>query len=209
MEEQIFIEDFDAVDVIVQQAANKLWKKSYKICWHVFGSFEDTVQTGWTALFASKKARAILAEPIEGNKGLINTIAYRGMIDYVRSVLGRENQDSAKRLQLYRTTRYMDFYKVDKNGNEYNNDELLDIIMPRHECGDPESLLIAATMQKDIDTFLNNRLSRRDKMIMDYIYKHDLTSREIGKKFAITESRVSQVKSKAIKLTQKRFANDI
>ena len=64
MEEQIFIEDFDAVDVIVQQAANKLWKKSYKICWHVFGSFEDTVQTGWTALFASKKARAILAEPI-------------------------------------------------------------------------------------------------------------------------------------------------
>jgi RNA polymerase sigma factor (sigma-70 family) len=210
MNTTIYVEDFDLVDKIIQQAAQKLWKKSYKTCWHVFSSFEDSTQVAWTALCSSRKSQEILAQSIKGKEGLINTIAYRGMVDYIRSVIGRKDKPNSDRsLQLFRTTRYMDFYKSDKYGHEYNPEDLLDIIMPQKECEDPESLLIASTMQKEIDIFLNSKLSRKDKMIMDYIHKKDLTMKEVGKKFAITESRVSQIKAKAIKLAQEKFANDI
>ena len=206
MNNQIHIEDFEAINKIVAQAASKLWKKSYRMCWHVFSSFEDTTQVGWTALCAKKSSQAAIALPIDGNEGLINTIAYRGMVDYMRSVIGRkDNPNSDRSLQLYCTTRYMDYYKNNKNGDEYSSDDLLDLIMPQVELKTPESLLIASTMQKDIDDFLISKLNRREKMIMDHIFKDDYTQKEVSKKFAVTESRISQIRTKAIEKARERF----
>jgi len=208
MNKQIHIEDFDIVSDMVDAAARKIWSKSYKMCWHVFGEFEDTTQVGWAAICGKKSAREIVAKSAEGNHGLILTIAYRGMLDYVRSVVGRENAENCDRkLQLFRTTRYMDYcLKSNSRGKITNHNDMLDYIMPM-ETKTPESILIASSLQQEIDAFLNKKLNRKDKMIMDYIFKNDIGQREIGKKFKITESRVSQIKAKAIKHAKAKFAD--
>lgn len=209
MSDPVHIEDFEIVNDMVDAAARKIWRKSYHICLYVFGAFEDVTQVGWAALCAKKSARAIISKPADGQQGLIQTIAYRGMIDYIRSVIGRQDTENcARKLKLFRTTYYMDYFmKSDPNGMITNHDEMLDYIMPKAETETPESLTMAAALQSEIDNFLNKKLNRKDKMIMDYMYKMDLSQREIGEKFSMTESRVSQIKKKAIQQARDKFAN--
>jgi len=53
----------------------------------VFGSIEDAEQVGWVRMIESKKIKEILQnDEVSNNEGLIVTIAYRGMMDYIRSV---------------------------------------------------------------------------------------------------------------------------
>lgn len=208
--EEVKVKDFDIVNDMVNAAAKKIWSKAYRMCWHVFGDFEDSIQVGWTALCARKSARDILAKSAENNKGLIKTIAYRGIIDYIRSSVGREDAKNCdKKLQLYKTTRYMDYYNETSHDGVISYDELLDFIIPIQAYDEPtiETDLIQTSLQKEIDDFLNSTLNRREKMIMDHIYKKDMNNEEVSKAFSLTAGRISQIKTKAINQARKRFAN--
>jgi RNA polymerase sigma factor (sigma-70 family) len=180
---------------LVNVAAKKIFIKHPKfITYHVFGALEDAEQVGWVRVFESKKMKEIIdSDDIDNNAGLIVTILYRGMVDYIRSVAGREGRNgkaSPKQMQILLTTRYMDYYANDE-GDDYD----LPIPCPKNS----ESQIVGDILAKEIEEFMNKKLSRRDKMIMDYLFKEGMTGKEIGKKFAVTESRIAQIKEKAVK----------
>lgn len=208
-DKSMHIEDFEAVDKMVKAAARSLWKKAYKMCWHVFSSMEDCEQVGWTAICARKSSRELVSKSIKGKKAFIRTIAYSGMQDYIRSAIGRKDSGSYKYLQITHTTRYMDYYVAGKNGGgldyDISSDERLDLILPKDKLPDPESILIEKTLQKDIDDFFIRKLNTRDKMMLDHFFKKDMNLKEIAKEFGVTESRASQVNIKSIKYAQWRF----
>jgi RNA polymerase sigma factor (sigma-70 family) len=146
-------------------------------------------------MIESKKIKEILNSDkgIEGNEGLIVTIAYRGMIDYIRSVAGREGKTgktSGKAQQIFMTSYYMDYYSNDDG-------DLMDMPFPCKKNSGTK--IYEHLLAKEIDQFMEDKLSKREKMIMDHIYKDGLKQKEIGKLFSVTESRINQVKTKAIK----------
>jgi len=205
---RVRVSDQEKINKLVKSAASKLWKKAYSLCWHVFSEFEDLEQVGWVRLCESEKLRTIIAGDIKGKEGLIRTAAYRGMIDYVRSVIGREDvENCARHLQLYRTTRYMDYYgKVNADGMTLSPDDILDHMLPEPLYqATTEDAVIRNSLQAQISDFMNKRLSRRDKMIMDYLYQDGHTQKDAGKLFEVTESRISQVHKKAIKKIRKNL----
>ena len=200
------IKDFDKFEDLIDQTAKTLWKRSYRLCNHVFGMIEDMKQVGWTRMLESKKGRELLEVGVEGQQGLICTIVKRGMLDYIRSVLGREDQNSSKGLQLYMTTYYMDYY-LEGHGSPH---DMLDIMLPseNREEKSPENTVIAKLLLEEVEEFMRNKLSRRDKMIMDYLHKNDHNRKEVGKKFKVTESRVSQLRTKAIQKVRQKYAQE-
>lgn len=204
---QAVINDFDKVNKLVKSAAKKFWSKAYHLCWHVFSEFEDLEQVGWVRLCESKKLRDLISKDIKGKEGLIRIAAYRGMVDYARSVIGREDTKSARGLQLYKTTRYMDYYSKFKSENEVVNvDDILDYMLPESTQETHEDVLVYQSIQKEIDDFMNKKLSKREKMIMDYIYVNGETMKDVGKLFKVSDSRISQIHTNAIKAAQKKFA---
>lgn len=190
-------ERLEEVSKLLRQTAFKFWKRSYHVSRYVFHSIEDTMQVGWVRLLESKKGCELLSNT-EGNAGLICHIAKRGMQDYVRSVLGREGKDSAKSLKLT-TTYYMDYYENDQG-------DLMDIPI-EHATVSIEQQVIEKQIMSELDEFMRKRLSRRDKLIMDYLYREGKTAREITKKFSMTESRISQIRSKCIDELRSKYGS--
>lgn len=180
---------------LVNTAAKKLFRKHHRsITNHVFGSIEDAEQVGWVRMVESKKIKEILEnDAVKDNEGLIVTIAYRGMIDYIRSVAGREGKTgkaSGKAQQIFMTSYYMDYYS-----NE--DGDLMDI--PFSCKKNDGAKIYEHVLANEIEEFMKKKLSKREKMIMDYIYKGGLKQREVSKLFSVTESRITQMKDKAIK----------
>ena len=196
--EKIKILRYDEINEALKKTAYIMWKKAWSMCYHVFYNIEDAVQVMWTRLLESKKGRElIILDDISDYVGLIVTIAKRGMLDYIRSVLGREGKNDHRKGVLY-TTYYMDYLEGDSDP--------FDIMLPAQDTS-PEKAAIRNNMMKEISTFLNNRLSRRDRMIVSYVFNNKLSMKEIGEKFSITESRVSQLTGKTMKELKKEFAN--
>ena len=160
----------------------------------MFGSIEDAEQVGWVRMIESKKIKEILQnDEVSNNEGLIVTIAYRGMMDYIRSVAGREGltgKASAKSQQIFMTSYYMDYYSNDDG-------DLLDMPFPCKKNSGAK--IYEHILANEIEEFMRNKLSKREKMIMDHIYKDGFNQKEVGKLFSVTESRINQVKTKAIK----------
>ena len=68
---------------------------------------------------------------------------------------------------------------------------------PRDGAPDPQSSL-SATEQKEALAEAIARLPDREKLVVTLYYYEELTLREIGEVLGVTESRVSQLHTKAI-----------
>ena len=188
--------DMDKMSDLMNVAAKKLFIRYPKfLTHHVFSELQDAEQVGWVRMLESKKIKEIMKESaIDGNEGLIITIAYRGMIDYIRSVTGREGKRSRREQQVVMTTYYMDYYSS-KDGGDRD--------MPLYSTRDNGKTMVEQLLAKEVNKFMRKTLSCREKMIMDYLFKDDMTQREAGKKFKVTESRINQIKTQAIKTISK------
>lgn len=177
---------------LVNKAARTYYSKSYyKIRQYVFAEFEDIEQTIWVGLLSRKNIVSILND-IEGNEGLIVTVAQRAIIDYVRTIIGRDRKDkdgnyiTNKKSTWFAEINHMTFENED--GEEYS--------IQVSDEGEGQKLMFEETVKKEIDDFLKSKLSRREKMIYDYVKSGKITMKEAGKYFSITESRISQIKKK-------------
>lgn len=199
MVERLVISNYQGINDLVRQTAFKYWRKSWRVSNYVFASIDDVMQVCWVRLLESKKGRELITQDIEGFQGLICTIAKRGIQDYVRSHLGREGK-SSKNDRIF-TTYYMDYLESDSG-------DIVDLPIAS-ATRSIEDELIKKQMLSELNDFMNRKLSRRDKMIMDYLYKNDATAKEVGEKmFNITESRVSQIRTQAIKQLRNKFSGD-
>ena len=195
----MLVDHMEKMTDLMNIAAKKLYIRYPKfLTQHVFGGLEDAEQVGWVRMLESKKIQELVElETLKGNEGLIITIDYRGMIDYIRSVAGREgrgDKQSKKQQQILMTTYYMDYYQS-KNGESRD--------LPIYSTQTNDVTMVEEILAKEVNEFMRKKLSRKDKMIMDYIYQCDLTQKEVGKEFKVSESRINQIKTQAIRTVRR------
>ena len=196
MVDKLHIHDFAKVKKIVEQTAQKYWGRNYKVSQYVFGTVEDARQVCWVRLFESKTARQIISEDIGESGGLISIIAKRGMQDYVRSTLGRNGH--ANNSKACYTTYYMDYYNTGEN-------DIVDLPLADLRVS-VEDAVIEKKLYEELMDFINNKLSRQERMVMNYIYKDGQKMKKIGRDlFSVTESRISQIKRKALDKLRKQY----
>lgn len=170
-----------------------------KIIHYVFGYFEDIEQQVWQAILSDKDLIRLTNEPIDGNEGMIVTIAYRRMIDHIRSTIGRKT-DGTTHPKVKGVLRTQDLYT---QADPESGDLEIQIPCSRHTPATVDDHVLAS----EVEAFMRSKLSRREKMIMDYLYQKDMGGREVGKKFSLTKGRISQVRKQAISKLQE-FLND-
>ena len=185
--------DHGKLDDLIEKAVRSFYKRNNQhLMYHAFGEFEDAMQVGWTRLLEAKKARALIAKDISGFEGLITVIVQRGLVDYMRTHLGR----SGKGLPDYKgngvlaTTYYMDYYTNEDGG-------IMDLPMPSPQ--DVEEEVITSALAEQIRAFMAAKLNPREKMMLEMHTDRGMTMREIAKMMYVTESRVSQVVAKSKK----------
>ena len=202
MVDKTFLENYPAIDKLVRQTAHVYFRKSYRISKYVFSTVEDAQQVGWVRLLESKRASELMAGDITGSEGLLCKIAQFGMKDYVRTVLGRDGKSNKnyKGKGKLATTYYMDYFNNDDN-------DTFDLPIASNDPS-AEEVLIREQLMNELQGFMENKLSRRDKIIMDYLYKKEMTADEVGGRFAITESRVSQIRSAALEKLRDKYARE-
>ena len=201
------IPDYEQVNDIVNRYAKSYWKKSaHKIRDYVFEGLDDVMQSCWVVLIERKQARKLIEkEELEASDiATLTTIMKRGLIDYIRTHVGRyqEGKDTNKSIFMF-TTYYMD----------YTADETSDIVDFAFEDQSPavkvEDLVIQKSLQEQLNSFLSNRIKPRELQIYDLVTKEGRTMKEVGRPFYITESRVSQICEKVRKKIDKDFSGKI
>jgi RNA polymerase sigma factor (sigma-70 family) len=201
------IPDYGQVNDLVNKYAKSYWKKSaLKVRDYVFQDLDDVMQSCWVILIERKQARRLLEkEELEDNdKATLTTIMKRGLVDYIRTHVGRyyEGKDTNKSTFMF-TTYYMD----------YTADETSDIVDFAFQDQSPmakvEDVVIQKSLQEQLDSFLSNRIKPRELQIYDLVSKEGRTMKEVGRSFYITESRVSQICEKVRKKIDKDFGGKI
>jgi len=91
----------------------------------------------------------------------------------------------------------------DSSGDQVS---LLDTIQD-HDAPDPESLVDAGELKDRVADAIA-RLPEREKLVIALYYYENLTLREIGEVLGVTESRVSQLHTKAVLRLRSKLAGD-
>jgi RNA polymerase sigma factor (sigma-70 family) len=192
---------------LVNMYAKSYWKKSpIKVRNFVFQDLDDIQQSCWVCLIERKQARKLLEKEdlTDKEQGLLVTIMKRGLVDYIRTHVGRytEGKDTNKSTFLF-TTHYMD----------YVADEASDIIDFAFHDPSPsakvEDAVIQKSLQEQLDSFLSNKIKPRELQIYDLVSKEGRTMKEVGRSFYITQSRVSQIVEKVRNKIDKDFGGKI
>jgi RNA polymerase sigma factor for flagellar operon FliA len=95
------------------------------------------------------------------------------------------------------------------NTNDQNGDSvsLLDTL-PDHSTPSPETVVDQGELRDRIATAIA-ALPEREKLVIALYYYENLTLREIGEVLGVTESRVSQLHTKAVLRLRGKLANEL
>jgi RNA polymerase sigma factor for flagellar operon FliA len=110
-----------------------------------------------------------------------------------------------KLLDKTKTVTFLDIEAIRKRMPDGNEDDLFDLIADDGEI-DPFNL-INKTEIKEILIKAINALPEKEKIVISLYYYEDLTMREIGEIMGYTESRVSQMHTKAMLRLRARLAS--
>lgn len=179
------------------------WRKSFpKIRNYVFADINDVRQVAWLGILERKVTRQMIEDGINGNEGLLATIVSRSIIDYVRHIVGRANKDnSGEYLNNKKSVWKSEFHFMEYN--DYNSD-FIPFELPSKDA--PVDAQVAENILKqEIEDFISSKLNKGERMIYQYIKSGKMSARDAGKKFKLTESRISQVKSNAENKIKKHF----
>lgn len=223
---QIAIFDFDTLNELVQKTVRSFYKRHLpKLNYLAFGEFEDAVQIAWTRLIESVQARDIIIGNISGKEALLVTIMKNGLIDYMRSRIGRD-ENTHKSKGMFATTYYMDYYRTsdtvidlpikDRRYTPENFDRAILVSQLLDDWKEEErKVKIREKMQRDIEQFIRKKkekqekrkkreLTDQEKNTLKLMVHWGMDQREIGRSLGLTESRVSQIVKKGIdKLKEK------
>jgi RNA polymerase sigma factor for flagellar operon FliA len=129
----------------------------------------------------------------------------------VESKLGREARD--KEIAMQMEVSIEEYYHILQDTNSVH---LLSIDQPDHdELSEdrmvsnrmtPFSELVESGFQESLVNEISN-LPEKEKLVMSLYYDEELNLREIGEVLSVSESRVSQIHSQAIKRIRSRMAD--
>jgi RNA polymerase sigma factor (sigma-70 family) len=188
------IKNPELITELVNKYAKSYWKKSpIKVRNFVFQDLDDVMQSCWVVLIERKQARKLLEkeEMEDSDKATLTTIMKRGLVDYIRTHVGRytEGKDTNKSTFLF-TTHYMD----------YVADDTSDIVDFTFHDPSPsakvEDVVIQKSLQEQLNSFLSNKIKPRDLQIYDLVSKEGRMMKEVSRAFYIRESGVSQIVEK-------------
>jgi RNA polymerase sigma factor for flagellar operon FliA len=159
------------------------------------GSMLDEIRKGdWTPRSVYRKSRAVSEA-----------------INQVESKLGREARD--KEIAMQMEVSIEEYYHILQDTNSVH---LLSIDQPDHdELSEdrivsnrmtPFSELVESGFQESLVNEISN-LPEKEKLVMSLYYDEELNLREIGEVLSVSESRVSQIHSQAIKRIRSRMAD--
>ena len=217
------IPDYEEIEDFVDKLGRDFIKKNHKSIWyHSFGDLDDIKQVIWTRFLEVKKARELIYTSIKGNKGLLTTIAKRGLIDYVRTQIGRQLEKGkySKKGTLLNSTYYMDYYESEDGG-------FFELPVPdkRYSIENIENAVVLNEIRRnyienkisnDISSWLNKRekrkkyereLTDKEKHVLYLSVEMGMTMKQIGRNLEITESRVSQIYAKSIETLKRKYAD--
>ena len=138
----------------------------------------------------------------------------------LRNLLDREptNNEVAKKLgvskesahKLIRETRKCTIISTEdiKNYSEKERTKILDSISSSNPLQSPSNSFIQKDVRENLVKVLSELRANERKIIMLY-YFEDLSYKEIGEKLSLTESRISQLHTQAIRKLRKEFSNEI
>ncbi len=159
------------------------------------GSMLDEIRKGdWTPRSVYRKSRAVSEA-----------------INQVESKLGREARDEEIAIQM--EVSIEEYYHILQDTNSVH---LLSIDQPDHDelAEDrmvsnrmtPFSELVESGFQEALVGEISS-LPEKEKLVMSLYYDEELNLREIGEVLSVSESRVSQIHSQAIKRIRSRMAD--
>ena len=97
--------------------------------------------------------------------------------------------------------------------NNDNNSSTLEEFIEASNYKSPDSLAMDATLQKDIETLLDNNLDKKEAEVIRFRYglgnKIPLSLKEIGNRFNLTKERIRQIEKNAIKRLQQHSSRKI
>jgi len=159
------------------------------------GSMLDEIRKGdWTPRSVYRKSRAV-----------------SDAINQVESKLGREARDEEIAEQM--DVSIEEYHHILKDTNSV---QLLSIDQPDHDelsedrmvsnSMTPFSELVESGFQESLVSEISN-LPEKEKLVMSLYYDEELNLKEIGEVLSVSESRVSQIHSQAIKRIRSRMAD--
>jgi RNA polymerase sigma factor for flagellar operon FliA len=78
------------------------------------------------------------------------------------------------------------------------------------DCSSPDPLeVLLQNESRDILVQAINKLEEKDRLVLALYYQEELTLKEIGKIIDVSESRVCQLHSRAIKRLKSHFRGDV
>lgn len=199
----------DELEDLVDKIARSYIKRVYSgIFHHVFGTLDDVKQVIWTRFLEAKQAREIIQGDIAEHRGLLTTIAKRGLVDYTRTHLGRYRDDKkfTTKNGILASTYYMDYYESE-DGGMYE----LPLASDDDTYAEVERKILTEKIQRDIYSFINSKtrtkgLSKAQLEMIWEMMHQDFSMREIAKTVGVTESRVSQIHKQNINRLRKKYA---
>ena len=191
--EKIELHEYEELENLVQKIANSFIKKNYSALIAIaFGNRDDIMQVIWTRFLEVNKSREIIKSGIKGNKALLTTIAKRGLVDYMRTQIGRHDEKRGtknyKGQGMMKTTYYMTYMYPEEGG-------YVDIMI--EDPKDYEAEIMENILREELDNFMRQKLTPKENMVMKLYAKDQLNMKEIGDVMSVTESRVSQIMSSA------------
>ncbi|MCF6345344.1 MAG: RNA polymerase sigma factor FliA [Thiomicrorhabdus sp.] len=159
------------------------------------GAMLDEIRKGdWTPRSVYRKSRAVSEA-----------------INQVESRLGREARDNEIAMQM--DVSIDEYYHILQDTNSV---QLLSIDLPdHHELSEDRMVSNSATpfaelVESGFQEALVNEISslpEKEKLVMSLYYDEELNLKEIGEVLSVSESRVSQIHSQAIKRIRSRMAD--
>jgi len=193
---------FGLIDAIDKYDPEKNVKfKTYAVTRIRGAIFDELRQIDWVPRSVRQKSREIEAAISSLEAQLGRTASDRE----IASSLGMNEEDYQKTIQKISGTSIISLHDVWFSGDEKDRISIVDSIESPSSLN-PDVIVEKEVVRQVIITAINELPDKEKKILILYYYE-DLTLKDIGKVLEVTESRVSQLHTKAILRLRSKLTN--
>jgi RNA polymerase sigma factor FliA len=189
----------DALDKYDESKGTKF--ETYAV-WRIRGAVLDELRTlDWASRSLRRKARAI--EKMQ--KELVQKLGRPATDMEVAEAMGMDPHDLYRVMEDVKGTV---FYSLDQTGAEDERGSVTGLMESIEDTNAPDPLADLETSEmKEQLLHAINRLPEQERLVMAFYYYEEITLKEIGETLRISESRASQVHSRALQRLRTRVRN--
>jgi RNA polymerase sigma factor for flagellar operon FliA len=189
----------DALDKYDESKGTKF--ETYAV-WRIRGAVLDELRTlDWASRSLRRKARAI--EKMQ--KELVQKLGRPATDMEIAEAMGMDPHDLYRVMEDVKGTV---FYSLDQTGAEDERGSVTGLMESIEDTNAPDPLADLETSEmKEQLLHAINRLPEQERLVMAFYYYEEITLKEIGETLRISESRASQVHSRALQRLGARRRN--